>query len=47
MKNFNAPIPEELKDKLDRYCERTGIAKKKVVEKALTKYLSNKIDRKQ
>ena len=46
MKNFNAPIPAELKEKLDRYCKTTGIAKKKVVEKALTKYLANRKDAK-
>jgi len=42
MKNFNAPIPEELKEKLDKYCAATGIAKKKVVEKALARYLANR-----
>ena len=42
MKNFNAPIPEELKDKLDKYCASTGIAKKKVVELALNRYLANR-----
>mgnify|MGYP000657309232 CR=1 FL=1 len=42
MKDLNAPIPDELKAKLDKYCEATGIAKKKVVEKALARYLANR-----
>lgn len=39
MTTFTSSLPDELLQKLSDYAERAGVAKNKIIEKALTVYL--------
>jgi metal-responsive CopG/Arc/MetJ family transcriptional regulator len=39
MATFTSSLPEDLLQKLSEYAERAGVAKNKIIEKALTVYL--------
>ena len=42
MKNINVPIPDKLKERLDKFCLRTDLKKKWVIEDAITEYLNRR-----
>jgi metal-responsive CopG/Arc/MetJ family transcriptional regulator len=39
MATFTSSLPEDLLQKLSEYAEKAGVAKNKIIEKALTVYL--------